>query len=82
MDNYVKLLNDPIFIKSLYLTALYVIGVLGGSIITGTVLAIAINRESKLALITRIIMLIPYMLPEVAAASAWFIIFAPGPMGY
>ncbi|MEM2928095.1 MAG: sugar ABC transporter permease [Nitrososphaerota archaeon] len=82
LDNYVKLFNDPIFVKSLYLTAFYVIGVLGGSIVTGTILAIAINRESKLALITRIIMLIPYMLPEVAAASAWFIIFAPGPMGY
>jgi ABC-type sugar transport system permease subunit len=82
LENYVKLFNDPLFIKSIYLTIFYVIGVLGGSIITGTILAIAINRETKLATIVRVIMLIPYMLPEVAAASAWFIMFAPGPTGY
>jgi ABC-type sugar transport system permease subunit len=82
LANYVKLFNDPTFIKSIFITALYVIGVLGGSIITGTVLAIALNRGTKLSTITRVIMLIPYMLPEAAAASAWFIMFAPGPAGY
>lgn len=45
-------------------------------------MAIALNRETKLSTITRVIMLIPYMLPEAAAASAWFIMFAPGPIGY
>jgi multiple sugar transport system permease protein len=82
LENYVKLFNDPLFIKSIYLTAYYVVGVLGGSVVTGTILAIALNRETKLSTFTRVIMLIPYMLPEAAAASAWFIMFAPGPTGY
>jgi ABC-type sugar transport system permease subunit len=82
LANYVKLFNDPSFIKSIYLTALYVIGVLSGSIIFGTILAIALNIKTKLSTIVRVIMLIPYMLPEAAAASAWFIMFAPGPTGY
>jgi multiple sugar transport system permease protein len=82
LKNYQRLISDPLFFKSLILTVIYVISVLLGSIAIGLIQAFIINRPTKLAAFTRVIMFIPYMIPDVAAAAIWLIIFAPGPSGY
>ncbi len=81
-ENYLRLFSDEIFIKSLVLTSVYVIVVLLGSIFIGLVLSFVIDRPTKLATLTRIVIFIPYVIPDVAAAAIWSIVFAPGPSGY
>jgi len=82
LKNYIDMLKDPLFIKSLTLTLIFVASVVVGSIVLGILLAISVNRQTRLAKISRVIMFLPYVLPDIAAASIWLIMFGPGPSGY
>jgi len=81
-ENYFRMFSDPVFQKALLNTLIFVVSVVSGSLLLGLLLAISVNRQTKLASITRSLMLIPYILPDIAAASMWLIIFGPGPSGY
>jgi len=82
LENYIRLFSDSVFIKSIKLTLIYVTAVLLGSIFIGLALSYVMDRPTKLAALTRIIVFIPYVIPDVGAAAIWTVMFAPGPSGY
>ncbi|MEM0027377.1 MAG: sugar ABC transporter permease [Ignisphaera sp.] len=83
LKNYDKMFNTALFWKSLTLTLIFVVTVVAGSVALGLILAISVySRDTRLSKVTRYLMLLPYVLPDVAAATMWLIMFGPGPSGY
>lgn len=75
-DNYIKLLQDKEYLRSLLNTAVYTAFAIGGKIIFGTILALALNVEFKGRNICRAFLLIPWTLPNIVVVLNWKWIFS------
>jgi multiple sugar transport system permease protein len=70
LDNYVRMLNDPIFWASLRITVEYVFINIGVQTVSALVIAVLMQRLTQSALL-RGIVLTPYLVSNVVAGIVW-----------
>lgn len=76
LANYMELLTSKDYWKSMSKTVTYTAAAIGGKVIFGTILALALNVSFKGNGICRALLLIPWSLPNVVVALNWKWIFA------
>jgi len=74
---FVQSLSDPGFLRSLFITALYAILVVGGHLIVGVALAVVLATQIRMRLLFRAILILPWLFPEVVVALIFRWIFDP-----
>jgi len=78
LDNYIRMFTEePLFWKSLWNTIFYTILSVPLSLITGYSLAVLLNSKVKYMGIFRTIFYLPSIVPTVATALLWTLIFQP-----
>jgi len=71
-DAFQIIIKDPGFAQMMYNTVIWIVICLVGAIVLGYLLALALNnRRIKLVGMWRSLLLIPWITPTVAAATAW-----------
>jgi len=84
LANYVNLLQDQLFYSSLSNTLLWVVVCYLVETSIALVVAISLQRESRLNRFTRTLLIIPMMIPPSIVAELWGYLFNPayGPINY
>jgi multiple sugar transport system permease protein len=80
LDNYDRLLHSPGFSHSLQVTAIYTVCAVVPTLIIALLLAIPLSKPGRLNRWLRAAMLVPAVMPIVAAAVLWQVIYADGGM--
>ncbi len=75
--NYERMFSDPGFWHSTVVTFGYAIGATGLELIVGLVIAMLLNRETRLAKILRTTLIFPMMISPVIGALIWKIMMQP-----
>lgn len=78
LDNYQKMLADPIFIKAMMNSALYAALTIPTSIALALIMALLVQRPFKGVALMRMSFFTPTVLPLVAVANIWLFFYAPG----
>lgn len=78
LENYAKLWNDPIFIKSIYNTLLYATLTIVPGLILGLLAAVLLNEKLYGFKFYRVSFYMPYIISMVAASMIWLSIYDPG----
>ena len=76
LQNYITLLQDPEYLRSIANTLLFTFFSIIGKIIFGVLLALALNMEFKGRNVVRALLLIPWTLPNIVAVLNWRWIFS------
>lgn len=76
LENYVEVLGDELFSRSLFITVIFVFS----SLIINIVLALSVallteKAGSKLASLCRFAIFVPYIIPDAASAGIWNLMF-------
>ena len=71
MDNYARLVQDPLFWNSLKVTVIYVVINIGLQTVVALGLAVLMHRLTKSSVI-RGVVLLPYLIANVVVALVWF----------
>lgn len=74
-ENYSKLLGDDRFYDSLFVTVLYTLGTVLGSLVVGTFAAVALNESFRGRAFARAILTFPWAAPTVAVSLIFVWIF-------
>ncbi|GIN71473.1 sugar ABC transporter permease [Bacillus sp. J14TS2] len=77
-QNYIDTFKDVEFYKSLGITLLYTLLVVGGSTIVGLYVAILFNRPFKFRKIARSLIILSYVTPSISLIFAWKYMFNNG----
>jgi multiple sugar transport system permease protein len=77
LENYLKLLSDPIFIKSLINTIIYSLAMVPVSIFLSLILGAILNEYVFGKGILRLAFYLPYVSSMVAVSMVWMILFLP-----
>jgi multiple sugar transport system permease protein len=75
LENYIDILTDTEFFKSLGLTLLYVILAVAGSTALGLGVAIFFNRPFKFRKLSRSLIILSYVTPSISLVFAWKYMF-------
>ncbi|MDK2810001.1 MAG: multiple sugar transport system permease protein [Petroclostridium sp.] len=75
MGNYVKLFHDTVFLKSMYNTFVYTIGVVPFGVFLSLVLAVLLNANIRGKTIYRTIYFLPVVSTPAAIAMVWKMLF-------
>ena len=78
LNNYLDILKDPAFYKSLGLTIAYTALVVLGSTALGLAVAIAFNHEFKYRGLVRSLIILSYVTPSISLIFAWKYMFNNG----
>lgn len=78
LENYIGIIKDPEFYKSLGLTLAYTVLVVIGSTVLGLVVAIMFNREFKFRKTVRSLIILSYVTPSISLIFAWKYMFNNG----
>jgi ABC-type sugar transport system permease subunit len=82
LGNYVRAFSDPDFVKSLLNSLIFVGGVVAISIAGGFLLAVALNRRFAGRAVLRTVVVVPWVISELATGVFWAILLAAdGPLG-
>ncbi len=76
LANYAELLASRDYWKAMSKTVIYTVAAIGGKVVFGTILALALNVSFRGNGICRALLLIPWSLPNVVVALNWKWIFA------
>jgi multiple sugar transport system permease protein len=76
-ENYAYLLTDPVFRLTAFNTLLYTIGTVAVKMSLGLALALLLNRRFAGYRFWRSVLLLPYIVPTVLSAFAWWWILDP-----
>ena len=71
LENYIKLFHDPIYWKSLKNTLVYTVGCIAAKLALGLLWAVLLNRNFKGKSFFRTVLLIPWAIPGMVAATTW-----------
>lgn len=71
LRNYITLFQDEIFAKAFFNTILWTVFVVGFQFIGGLVIALMLNENFKGRAIYRSLVLIPWVIPNIAAGLTW-----------
>jgi multiple sugar transport system permease protein len=77
LRNYERLIQDPDFLRSLLLTAVYVVGTVPVEMAIGLGLALLLHQRLRLRGLFRLLYFIPYVTSQVAVALVWSWVFNP-----
>lgn len=75
--SYERALISDSFVTSIGTTALYALLVVAGTHVVGMALALALNRSGWVVSLLRIVLILPWLFPEVVVALLWRWIFNP-----
>lgn len=75
LGNYAKLIRDPDFVNSLWVTILYGLGVCVCGVLSGLGLAVLLNGSYRGRGIYRAIFFLPVVTSSIAAATVWKFVF-------
>ena len=70
-DNYLRIVDDPVFLNSVRVTTLWTIGSVAGQMIVGVVLALLLHREFPGRSLFRTLLMLPWAIPNFIAALTW-----------
>ena len=76
LDNYIKLLQDSQFLKSLLNTFIYTTFSILGKLLFGIIMALTLNIDMRGRNLVRALLIIPWTLPNIVAVLNWRWIFA------
>jgi multiple sugar transport system permease protein len=71
LENYIELVRDPLFWKSLYNTAFYALGAVSLGAVTSLSLALLLNAKVKALALYRTLFFLPSLMPVVASSILW-----------
>ena len=74
---YTELLTDAEFLNSLKISLTFAFFVVVGNFVVGLLLAVILNQNLKFATFFKIILMLPWLLPEVVVALIWKWLFNP-----
>ena len=77
LDHFIRALTDPVFLKSIGTTALYSGLIVAGTLVVGTVLALILNMKLRFRTFFRVVLILPWLFPEVVVALLWKWMFNP-----
>ncbi|MFJ5158646.1 carbohydrate ABC transporter permease [Pantoea sp. NPDC088449] len=77
VDNYVALLDDDIFIQSLWNNLLYAAITIPLAVTLALLMALAVNRHMRANALVRTAFFIPSLLPMIAIANLWLFFYTP-----
>ena len=77
LDNFSRLLQDDSYLNSFQRTALFSVLVAGIGIAVALVLAIFADRISRLAMLYKTLLIVPYAVAPVIAGVLWVFLFSP-----
>jgi multiple sugar transport system permease protein len=77
LDNFVSLAQDPIFWMSVTNTIMYTVVATAGKFLLGLWLAMLLNHNIPFKAFIRAIVLLPWIVPTVLSAIAWWWIYDP-----
>ncbi len=77
LDNFIDLMEDPIFLQSVWWTFVYTAIATVGKFALGLWLALLLNDNIPFKSAIRAIILLPYIVPTVLSAIAWWWIYDP-----
>jgi multiple sugar transport system permease protein len=75
LENYINILSDIEFLKSLGLTILYTVLTVGGSTVLGLLVAIFFNRPFMFRKTARSLIILSYVTPSISLIFAWKYMF-------
>ncbi len=76
-DNYLAVLGGSDFWRSLGITAVFTVGVVAGHFVLGFVFAHLLNKEFRGRTLFRVLLLLPWLFPEVVTANVYKWILHP-----
>ncbi len=82
LENYQKMVNDPIFLKTLVNTFRYVIFGLPVTLVLSFIIAYNLNKIKRGLGLYRTLYFIPYMTSLVAVSWVWRWLYQPLPLGF
>ena len=74
---YRQLLTDPAFISTLTIAGSFAFCVVVGNLCVGLFLAVIVNQKIPLANVFKVILMLPWLFPEVVVALIWKWLFHP-----
>jgi multiple sugar transport system permease protein len=77
LDNFVSLAQDPVFWMSVTNTIMYTVVATAGKFLLGLWLAMLLNHNIPFKAFIRAIVLLPWIVPTVLSAIAWWWIYDP-----
>jgi multiple sugar transport system permease protein len=77
LDNFISLSQDPVFWMSVTNTIMYTVVATAGKFLLGLWLALLLNHNIPLKAFIRAIVLLPWIVPTVLSAIAWWWIYDP-----
>ncbi|WP_455845812.1 carbohydrate ABC transporter permease [Pantoea agglomerans] len=77
LDNYLTLLDDDIFIQSLWNNLLYALITIPLAVTLALLMALAVNRHMRANALVRTAFFIPSLLPMIAIANLWLFFYTP-----
>lgn len=77
IDNYVRMINDPLFIESLYNTFYFAIVVVIGRLSLGFLIALALYSITRYQELLRTFYFLPVIMPMVSVALVWEWMYDP-----
>ena len=78
LSNYIRILSDPGFWHSLWMTVWYTALVVAGSTVLGLGVAMFFNREFRLRKTARSLVILSYVTPSISLVFAWKYMFNNG----
>lgn len=69
--NYNRMLHDPLFLKSLWVTVIYVLVLVPGLYVAGLGLALLVNQKMPFIAVWRSLFFMPYVVSLVAVGLTW-----------
>ncbi|KGQ54352.1 sugar ABC transporter permease [Gallibacterium anatis str. Avicor] len=70
-DNYIAVINDPSFWLAFFNSILWTVFSLGGQVLVGFALAMALHRIRHLQWLYKILLIIPWAFPTIVIAFSW-----------
>lgn len=77
VDNYLALLDDPVFWRALHNNAVYAAATIPASVVLALAMALAVNTAIPGRALLRMAYFTPTMLPMIAVANIWLFFFTP-----
>ncbi|MBY4837075.1 sugar ABC transporter permease [Pantoea sp. DY-15] len=77
LDNYLALLDDDIFLQSLWNNLLYALITIPLAVTLALLMALAVNRHMRANALVRTAFFIPSLLPMIAIANLWLFFYTP-----
>lgn len=78
LGNFARLLADPHFARAVENNLIYAAGTIGPSLLLALALALGLTETTRLSAVLRSFLVLPMLIPLVAAAALFVFIFLPG----